>query len=132
MGRGQNTLEDLLSSVVKDAGREIAFETHPEAGYYYRSDHFNFAKVGVPALVTSSGTRVEGKDEDYGKKIMEAYNSEHYHRPSDEFTNDWNLDGTVEDLKLFYKVGTRVVNGNEWPTWKTGSEFKAVRDKQLQ
>ena len=65
------------------------------------------------------------------KKIMEAYTSEHYHRPSDEFTNDWKLDGAVEDLKLFYQVGSDVANGGEWPQWKAGSEFKAVRDKQL-
>lgn len=131
VGQGQNDLEDYLKEEAAKTGRVIAYEPHPEAGFYYRSDHFNFAKVGVPALYTESGTQVIGKDENYGKKKGEEYTEKNYHRPSDEYDpNTWVLDGAIEDLKLFFQVGLRAANTSTWPQWKEGSEFKAIREKK--
>jgi len=131
VGQGQNDLEDYLKEEAAKTGRVIAYEPHPEAGFYYRSDHFNFAKAGVPALYTESGTQVIGKDENYGKKKGEEYTEKNYHRPSDEYDpNTWVLDGAIEDLKLFFQVGLRAANTSTWPQWKEGSEFKAIREKK--
>ncbi|MFT3678254.1 MAG: M28 family metallopeptidase [Chitinophagaceae bacterium] len=131
VGQGQNDLEDYLKEEAAKTGRVIAYEPHPEAGFYYRSDHFNFAKVGIPALYTESGTQVIGKDENYGKKKGEEYTEKNYHRPSDEYDpNTWVLDGAIEDLKLFFQVGLRAANTTTWPQWKEGSEFKAIREKK--
>lgn len=129
VGRGQNELEDYLQQEAEKRGRMIVWEEKPEAGSYYRSDHFNFAKKGVPALYTSAGTAVIGKDSSYGRKIRDAYTAEHYHRPSDEYDPaTWVLDGAIEDLKLMFLVGRRLGYGSEWPGWKEGSEFKAIRE----
>jgi Zn-dependent M28 family amino/carboxypeptidase len=132
VGKGQNELEDYLKEEATKTNREIAFELHPEAGSYYRSDHFNFAKVGVPALYTSSGTDIDGKGKDYGKKLKEEYTSKHYHRPSDEYDPQlWKLDGAIADLQLLFQVGKRLAFADKWPEWKEGSEFKAIRKKSL-
>ncbi|MET0392370.1 MAG: M28 family metallopeptidase [Chitinophagaceae bacterium] len=130
VGQGQNELEDYLRHEATKAGRTISFEAHPEAGSYYRSDHFNFAKAGIPALYTSSGIEVTGKDSTYGKKIRDAYTEKNYHRPSDEYDATWVLDGAIEDLKLLFQVGRQLAFTDKWPEWKDGSEFKAIREKK--
>ena len=131
VGQGQNELEDYLRDEATRAGRTISFEAHPEAGSYYRSDHFNFAKVGIPALYTSSGIEVTGKDSTYGQKIRDAYTEKNYHRPSDEYdAATWVLDGAIEDLKLLFRVGRRLAFTDKWPEWKEGSEFRAIREKK--
>ncbi len=133
VGKGQNDLEDYLKEEAEKNGREIAFELHPEAGSYYRSDHFNFAKVGVPALYTGSGTDIEDKGREYGKQLKENYTSKNYHRPSDEYDPKvWKLDGAIADLQLLFRVGKRLAFADKWPGWKEGSEFKAVRERSLQ
>lgn len=129
VGEGQSELEDYLKEEAAKENRVIAFENHPEAGYYYRSDHFNFAKVGIPAIFTNSGSDVIGQDKDYGKKMNDQYVQKNYHRPSDEFdAATWKLDGAIADLRLLFRLGRRLVYGSEWPAWKKGSEFKALRD----
>ncbi|TKK71911.1 M20/M25/M40 family metallo-hydrolase [Ilyomonas limi] len=128
-GAGQNELEDVLKEVAQKSSRYISFDTHPEAGYYYRSDHFNFAKVGVPALDAGAGTDVIGKGKAYGEQMGEAYTNLHYHRPSDEYNANMNLEGAIADLKLLFEVGKQLAFSHTWPQWKTGSEFKAMRDK---
>lgn len=131
VGKGQSELEEYLTEAAKQQDRYIAFEQHPEAGYYYRSDHFNFAKVGIPALYTSSGIDAVGKGKEYGKKMEDEYTEKNYHRPSDEYTGTWNLDGAMQDLQLFYLVGKRISSQEQWPGWKEGSEFKPIRQKSL-
>ena len=127
-GAGQSELEDYLKKEAESKGRYIAAETHPEAGHYFRSDHFNFAKVGVPALTTSSGTDDIEKGKEYGKRQGEEYTEKYYHRPSDEYdANRWNLDGGLEDIELLFQVGKRLASETSWPKWKEGSEFKALR-----
>jgi Zn-dependent M28 family amino/carboxypeptidase len=132
VGAGQSELEDYLKEAAEKAGRYVAYEQHPEAGYYYRSDHFNFAKAGIPALYTESGIDVVGKGKAYGLKLEDDYREKHYHRPSDEYDEKtWTLKGGIEDLKLLFQVGKRLSLENKWPEWKPGSEFKALRDKMM-
>jgi len=128
VGRGQSNLEDELKDAAQKMDRYTSFETHPEAGYYYRSDHFNFAKVGIPALYTARGVDVIGKGKDFGKQQEDDYREKHYHRPSDQISGDWNLDGAIEDLKLLFMVGKRIAGEEKWPVWKEGSEFKKLRE----
>lgn len=129
IGQGQNELEDYLKEEMTKVNRQIEFELHPEAGYYYRSDHFNFAKVGIPSLYTESGVNVIGKPAGYGKEQADHYTEKNYHRPSDQFNTAWVFDGAIEDLKLFFQVGKRLAFTDKWPAWKAGSEFKAIREK---
>jgi Zn-dependent M28 family amino/carboxypeptidase len=127
VGQGQSDLEDDLKDAAQKMDRYVSYETHPEAGYYYRSDHFNFAKVGIPALYTSTGIDVIGKGKEFGQQKQDEYREKHYHRPSDQINSQWNLDGGIEDLKLLFLVGKRVALEEEWPQWKQGSEFKKLR-----
>jgi Zn-dependent M28 family amino/carboxypeptidase len=129
IGKGQNDLEDILKEEAEKAGRILAYETHPEAGYYYRSDHFNFAKVGVPALFTKRGVDVIGKGSAYGEQLEEDYRQKHYHRPSDEYDpNTMTFAGGIDDLKILFLVGKRLAFNDKMPQWKEGSEFKAIRE----
>ena len=127
VGQGQSDLEDYLKEVTEKQGRYVSFETHPEAGYYYRSDHFNFAKVGVPALYVSTGIDVVGKGKEYGQKIADEYRTLHYHRPSDQIDATWTFAGGIEDLKALFLVGKRLAFEETMPKWKDGSEFKKLR-----
>ncbi|NQV76627.1 MAG: M28 family peptidase, partial [Bacteroidetes bacterium] len=128
---GQSELEDYLKEAAEKAGRIISYETHPEAGSYYRSDHFNFAKAGIPALYTSNGVEVIGKEPGYGQKADDEYTEKHYHRPSDEYDpSTWTFEGGIDDIKLLFQVGKRLAFEEKMPQWKEGSEFKAIREKK--
>lgn len=129
IGVGQSEMEDLLNVELEKLGRYSAPEPNPVAGYYFRSDHFNFAKVGVPALYFGTGIDHFEKGKEYGKQLQEEYVAVYYHKPSDEYdTSRWNLDGAVDDVQVLYNVGKSLANSDKWPNWKAGSEFKAVRD----
>ncbi len=132
VGAGQSTLEDVLKAVAAAQGRHLVPEPEPEKGYYYRSDHFEFAKVGVPALYAESGDQYIGKPADYGKKKRAEYVANDYHKPSDEIKDDWDLSGGVEDLQMYFHVGLAVARDPQWPQWKPGSEFRAVREAALE
>jgi Zn-dependent M28 family amino/carboxypeptidase len=130
IGNGQSQLEDYLSEEAKKMGRYVAKEPNPSAGYYFRSDHFNFAKVGVPALFTGTGIDHAVKGSDYGRQLQDEYLRKHYHQPSDEYDSaTWNSEGAISDLTLLYLVGKRLAFGTEWPQWKDNSEFKQLRKK---
>jgi Zn-dependent M28 family amino/carboxypeptidase len=129
VGLGQSELEDYLAEEVKKAGGYVIGESTPETGGYFRSDHFNFAKVGIPALYSGSGTDIPGKGKVFGQQLKNEYVSKNYHRPSDELTKDWKADGAIRDLKLLFGVGKRLAFESRWPQWKPTSEFKAIRDK---
>lgn len=131
VGYGNSTLEDILADVIKPAGRTLAPDPDPSKGFYFRSDHFEFAKKGVPALYLDAGTQYIGKDSTYGRTKRDEYASKDYHKPSDEVKPDWDLRGAVEDDRALFEVGYRVATGAEWPTWKPGTEFKARRDSVL-
>jgi len=100
-------------------------------GFYYRSDHFNFAKQGVPALDPDAGVDFIGKPADWGKKKRDEYTENDYHAPSDQVKPDWDLSGAVEDAQLLFAVGYRVANADKLPEWKPGNEFKAKRDAMV-
>ena len=129
IGKGQSELEDLLNAVLDEQNRVLSFETHPEAGYYFRSDHFNFAKAGVPALFTESGVDIEGKGIAEGKRLKDEYTEKYYHQPSDEYTPSWKMEGGMADLEVFFRLGLQLAATRNWPGWKEGSEFKAIREK---
>lgn len=129
VGEGQSELEEYTREIIEKDGGYISVETHPEAGYYYRSDHFNFAKVGIPALYLESGADVIGKGRAYGEKLQEEYTANDYHKPSDEYDPaTWTMAGAVAELKLLFQVGKRLAFEEKWPQWKEGSEFKAIRE----
>ena len=128
-GKGQNELEDYVADAVKIQDRYITPESHPEGGHYFRSDHFSFAKVGVPALDLSSGTDVVGKGKEYGLKLKQDYTTNHYHTPSDEFDSAWTFAGGMEDMDLLFIIGKRLAFETSWPKWKAGSEFRLIREK---
>jgi Zn-dependent M28 family amino/carboxypeptidase len=132
VGSGQSELEDYLTEEADKVGRTIVPDDEPEKGYYFRSDHFNFAKIGVPALYLKTGSDFVGKGKDYGQQLKDLYTQKYYHQPSDEFdTTRMNFEGGVEDLKLLFLVGRRLAFEERWPTWKQGSEFKAVRESYM-
>ena len=131
IGFGNSTLDDLLADAASAQGRVIKPDAEPEKGFFYRSDHFEFAKQGVPALDTDSGTDYIGKPEGYGMKKRDEYTEKDYHKVTDEVKPDWDLAGAVEDVQLLFQVGYRVAQGDKWPEWKPGTEFKAKREAQL-
>ncbi len=130
-GEGQSELEDYVIAEAKKQGRYIAPETHPEGGHYFRSDHFNFAKGGVPALDLASGVDVAGKGKEYGKKLKDDYTAQHYHQASDNFDSTWTFSGGLQDMEILFMVGKKLAYGSTWPKWKEGSEFKALRKKSI-
>jgi len=128
IGEGQSELEDYFREEVEKAGGYISPERHPEAGAYYRSDHFNFAKAGIPALYVWTGTDVIGKGKEAGAKIQDEYIAKNYHRPSDEYNpSTWTMDGAVNELKLLFQVGKRVVFEEKRPEWKSGFNNRYLR-----
>ncbi|SIQ58230.1 M28 family metallopeptidase [Pontibacter lucknowensis] len=130
-GMGQSELEDYITAEAEAAGRYIAPEENPEAGLYYRSDHFNFAKIGIPALFIGPGVDLVNGGKELGKKKLDEYYANYYHKAADQVHPDYKMDGVVEDLKLLYQVGHRLAGSSEWPQWKAGSEFKAVRESYM-
>jgi Zn-dependent M28 family amino/carboxypeptidase len=130
VGQGQSELEDYLKEAIEKTGGYLSFDTHTEAGYYYRSDHFNFAKVGIPALFANNGVDVVGKGKEYGESLENEYTSKNYHQPSDNYdAKTWTGDGAINDLKLLFTIGRRMGFENSFPKWKEGSEFKLIREK---
>jgi Zn-dependent M28 family amino/carboxypeptidase len=131
VGMGASDLDDYLAHAAKAQNRTLVPDPESEKGFYYRSDHFNFAKVGVPALYTDSGVSFIGRDENYSKAKRDEYTANDYHKPSDEMKPDWDLSGAVEDAHLMMAVGYNVANAATIPEWKPGNEFKAARDRML-
>ncbi len=130
VGMGQSALDDLATKIASQQGRTLRPDPEPEKGYYYRSDHFEFAKVGIPAFYPDSGIEFINQPEGWGIEMREKYVREDYHKPSDEVKDHWDLSGAVEDLELFYLMGYELATGSEWPTWSEKSEFRATREKQ--
>ena len=128
VGAGSSELEEYLADAAGRQGRYVQSEPNPERGYYYRSDHFNFAKVGVPALYAESGEDNIEFGRDYGAAQAEDYTENRYHQPGDEYRESWDLSGAAEDLRLYFDIGQRLANEQTFPEWYDGSEFKVIRD----
>ena len=132
IGMGASDLDDYLQQAAQEAGRTLRPDPQSEKGFYYRSDHFNFAQQGVPALYIGSGvTATGGKPADYVQKKLDEYDANYYHRPSDDIKPDWDLSGLADDMELLFAVAYRVANADAFPEWKPGNEFKAKRDAQV-
>jgi len=132
IGMGASDLDDYLQQAAQEQGRTLRPDPESEKGYYYRSDHFNFAKQGVPALYIESGHDAAGdKPADYLKKKLDDYEAHDYHAPSDVVKPDWDLSAAAQDGQLVFAVGYRVANAGKWPEWKPGNEFRAKREEML-
>ncbi len=129
VGFGASDLEDRLAEAAKTQKRALTPDRKPEAGRFYRSDHFNFAKAGVPALYVKSGIALRDRPAGTGQAMLDEYDRERYHKPGDEYSEAWDVTGSVEDLRLLFEVGARVASETTWPEWREGNEFRPARDK---
>jgi Zn-dependent M28 family amino/carboxypeptidase len=127
-GDGKVDLQDLLVAKAKAHGRYFTPDPSPQAGHFYRSDHFPFAKRGVPAISVGSGEDLVTGGKEAGEKAEADYTANRYHQPADEWSADWDLSGQAQDIGLFYEIGADLANSKTWPEWQAGSEFKALRD----
>ncbi len=127
-GVGKSDLEAMALRLARAQGRTLRAEPSPEKGYYFRSDHFSFAKLGVPMLAAGSGGELVGKPAGTAAKAEEDYTAHRYHQPSDEYDANWDWSGAVEDLTLYEQLGRELADGNQWPNWFADSEFRATRD----
>lgn len=128
-GAGKSELEDYLARAAAAQGRRISPEAHPERGGYFRSDHFSFARLGVPMLSAGSGLDLVNGGMAAGNAAAEDYVVNRYHKPQDQYDPAWDWSGAIEDLQLYYAIGRDLAQGAAWPDWREGAEFKAIRDK---
>lgn len=128
IGRGASTLDDTVEAVAKQQGRVVKPDPEPEKGLYYRSDHFQFAKNGVPAFEPEAGVDFVGRPQGWGLEQRRKYTAEQYHKPADKIEPDWDLSGAVQDSQFYFLLGYAVANETSVPEWKPGTEFKAIRD----
>jgi len=131
VGLGNSTLHDTLARHARDMGRSVVPDDEPEKGYFYRSDHFSFARLGVPGLHAGSGKDYLDRPAGWGERMRDEYVARDYHKPSDEIRAEWDLSGAVEDLRLFFRVGLDLASGADWPTWSRAAEFRAIREQRL-
>src|SRR5437762_4635960 len=131
LSNNSSTLDDLLAAAAKRNSRVMTANSQPEKGSFYRADHFEFSKLGVPALYTGGGKDFIGKPANFGQQKKDDYVAHHYHQVSDEVNPEWDLSGAVQDVQLLFEVGYQVANGDKFPEWKTSTEFKAKRDEML-
>jgi Zn-dependent M28 family amino/carboxypeptidase len=131
LSNNNSALDDLLAVAAKRNGRVMAPNSQPEKGSFYRADHFEFSKLGVPALYTGGGKDFIGKPANFGQQKKDDYTAHRYHQVSDEVDPNWDLSGAVQDIDLLFEVGYQVANGDKFPEWKTGTEFKAKRDEMI-
>jgi Zn-dependent M28 family amino/carboxypeptidase len=131
VGFGKSQLDDLVRHFAAQQGRTIKPESFPDRGFYYRSDQFNFAKIGVPAIYLDTGTEFRDRPQGWGKEQIEAWEAKHYHQPSDELDGTWNFDGIIEDARLGFFAGLAIAQMPDMPAWNPGDEFEAARKKAL-
>lgn len=131
IGLGNSTIDEVLADAAAETGRTLVADPEPAKGFFYRSDHFEFAKQGVPALYTDEGVDFIDRPASFGEEKRAKWTADLYHKPADEIDSAWDLGGAIADLQLLYVVGRRIADGDGWPTWKDGTEFKAVRDRML-
>ena len=127
IGNGKSNLDGILEQIAKSQNRVVTPDLFPDRGYYYRSDQFSLAKIGVPGVYLHSGINVVGKPTGWGKEQLEKWVEETYHQPSDEYQISWNLSGAIQDLQLLALVGLKIAQDDEMPKWNAGDEFEAAR-----
>lgn len=129
VGAGSSELEDYLEIAASGQDRYVEAEPNPERGYYYRSDHFNFAKVGIPSLYLETGEDSIDFGKEWGAQQAQDYTDNRYHAPADEYDSAWDLSGGAQDLMLYFEVGEKIANEASFPKWREGNEFKNIRDE---
>ena len=129
VGPGKSQLDDFLNAALESSGRTMTPNPNPEAGYYYRSDHFAFAKRGVPMLYADGGEDLVEGGTQAGAAIAADYRENRYHGPKDEFDENWDWSGVMSDLQLFYRIGRMLAVSESWPNWNEGDEFRGIRDE---
>jgi Zn-dependent M28 family amino/carboxypeptidase len=132
IGFGSTTMDDLAAEIARTQGREVQPDRRPERGAFFRSDHFEFAKVGVPGFYAKAGRKFIGEADDFADRKVAEYIARDYHQPSDEVKPDWTFEGAAQDAELLVRLGLRLANTATWPEWKPGSPFKPRRDAMLQ
>ncbi len=127
IGYGKSSLDGVVEAMAAAQGRTVKGDQFPDKGYFYRSDQFNFARIGVPAFYPDTGTDFIGREEGWGHEQIEAWTKVHYHQPSDELVDDWNFEGMIADAVLVFHCGYAVAQAEEKQSWNAGDEFEAAR-----
>ena len=130
VGMGQSALDDVAQNIAGRLGRVLNPDPEPEKGFYYRSDHFSFARAGIPAFYADPGVDYLDKPPGYGIQKREEYTANDYHAVSDEVKPDWDLSGALDDLTFMYQMGAQLAGTDQWPAWSATSEFRAIREQQ--
>jgi Zn-dependent M28 family amino/carboxypeptidase len=128
LGENKSTLGPMLAHFIKADGMRISPDAHPEAGHFYRSDHFSFAKAGIPAVSIGAGTDYVGRPTGWGVKQEDDYTAHRYHQPSDEYQPDWDLRGAAQVASIVARFGAALANSPVLPAWNRSAEFHSVRD----
>ena len=131
IGLGKSSIDQIVKLVAEEQGRVVKPDQFADRGYFYRSDQFSFAKIGVPAMYLDTGTDFVDRPPEWGKQKVDQYTNVHYHQPSDEYDPNWNLEGMIEDALIGYWTGLAIANADEMPNWNEGDEFEAARLEAL-
>jgi len=132
IGLGKSSIDELVERIAGEQGRVVKPDQFSDRGYFYRSDQFNFAKIGVPALYLDTGVDFVDRPPEWGREQQDHYTDVNYHQPSDEYDPGWNLEGMVDDALLGYWTGLAIANADAMPSWNPGDEFEAARKQALQ
>ena len=132
IGRGKSDMDKTVDALAGWQGRVVVGDQFPDRGYYYRSDQFSLAKVGVPGVYLGAGTHVVGKPQEWGPQQLREWTANIYHQTSDEYRADWNLAGALQDARLMFFIGVVTANQPQLPAWRPGDEFEAARQKALE
>jgi Zn-dependent M28 family amino/carboxypeptidase len=127
LGAERSTMMPIVNDVLKERRMSFSPDAHPEQGSFFRSDHFPFARIGVPAISVRSGVDYIGKPKDYAQKTFEEFNKNNYHQPSDEFRDDWRFDGLVQMIEVSFAIGMKVANAPTMPRFNAGDEFAGAQ-----
>ncbi|HEX8527189.1 M28 family metallopeptidase, partial [Allosphingosinicella sp.] len=131
IGKGKSEIEDYMVRATDRFGLTVKNEPSPQAGYYYRSDHFSLAREGVPMLYAEGGEDLVNGGPAAGRAAAEDYRLKRYHQPSDEYDPAWDWSGAIRDLQIYYMIGRELATTTAWPNWRQGDEFRAIRDRSL-
>ena len=131
IGLGKSTIDEIATLIAEEQGRVVKPDQFADKGYFYRSDQFSFAKIGVPAMYLDTGTDFVDRPPNWGREQQDHYTEVNYHQPSDEYDPSWNLEGMIQDALLGYWTGLAIANADEMPTWVPGDEFEAARIEAL-
>ncbi|MEO1248001.1 MAG: M28 family peptidase [Pseudomonadota bacterium] len=131
IGLGKSSIDGIVEMIAEEQGRVVKPDQYADKGYFYRSDQFSFAKIGVPAMYLDTGTEFVDRPADWGREQLNHYTEVHYHQPSDEYDDTWNFDGMIADTELGFWTGLAIANADEMPEWAPGDEFEAARLEAL-